>query len=225
MKKVHINPLILIIYNFFAPLCMMSQPLFYTRPFFLLVSSLFLLLEGKWKRLLKFYLALIILYAIFYYSYFLPKGQLKTFSYSTMVVWMSFVPVLMCASILIFDDTPSEIISSLEKLHLPKTFIIALTITIRYIPTFQKEFKVMKEAMQLRGLDYSYKHPFKRFEYFIVPQLFRSMLVAEELTAAGLTKGIKAPIKRTSFIDTSVKAHDYILLILYTTGMIYGFTL
>lgn len=223
MKRYHINPVILILYNFFAPVCIMMQDLSFTRPFYLAVGALVLILETRYIRLLKFIIAFIILYSIYYFSYYLPDSGFKTFCYGTLVMWLGFLPVFIIASVIIIDNTPSEIISALQRLHLPKQIVIALTITIRYFPTFKQEFQTMKEAMRLRGLVPSWLHPIKRFEYFIVPQLFRSSLLAEELTAAGLTKGIDAPIKRTNYLNQSFQLHDYIFSTITLTGMIYGF--
>ena len=69
-------------------------------------------------------------------------------------------------------------------------FIIALSITLRYIPTFFRELRYINESMRLRGIRFEVKNIIKSFGYFVVPQLFRCLILADELTSAGLCKGI-----------------------------------
>ncbi|MBP1998019.1 energy-coupling factor transporter transmembrane protein EcfT [Peptostreptococcus canis] len=122
------------------------------------------------------------------------------------------------ASLLISEYNSSEMLSALQMVRLPKIFIIGLTVTLRYIPTFKKEFKIIKEAMRIRGVKFSVLHPLRSFEYLLVPQLYRCLTLSSELTSAGLTKGMDAPYKRTSFYKRKFLITDYIAIITLILG-------
>ena len=46
---------------------------------------------------------------------------------------------------------------------------------------------------------------------------------SEEVTAAGLVKGIDAPIKRTSYFEQKFRFTDALILVLFIAGLIGGF--
>ncbi len=71
--------------------------------------------------------------------------------------------------------------------------IWGVTIIVKYIPTFSREFKYILESMRLSEISFTCRCPLKSFKYFIVPQLFHYATLSEEFTAAGLVKGIDAP--------------------------------
>lgn len=127
-------------------------------------------------------------------------------------VIINFFPCIILTSILFLDYTSAELLSVLQGLHLPRVFIIAITITIKYFPTFRQEFRYIKESMRLRGIPFKWTKPLQSFEYFIVPQLFRCLILSDEITAAGFTKGIDSPNKRTSYYDIRVRLGDYLVM-------------
>lgn len=131
-----------------------------------------------------------------------------------------FTPCILIAVLIVTDYNSSEILSALQRLHLPKIFIIGLTITIRYIPTFRREFRIIKQAMHIRGVEFSVKHPLRTFEYLLVPQLFRCVSLSAELTAAGLTKGIATEEKRTSYFDNQFHGVDYVMFAIGGVGLV-----
>ena len=53
--------------------------------------------------------------------------------------------------------------------------------------------------------------------------LFRCAALSEEVTAAGLVKGIDAPIKRTSYFEQKFRFVDGLILALFIAGLIGGF--
>ena len=72
-----------------------------------------------------------------------------------LMMFMQFIPCLIMASILIWDYNSTEILSALDPVHLPKSFVVAVTVALRYIPTFKREFDYIKESMRLRGIPYT----------------------------------------------------------------------
>ncbi len=212
-----INPLVPILFNFIVPISIIFIYSFKLSYLLLAFSSFCLLVTKKFKRLFKFIIAYSILEGLYYLSInYLPEtSSFVLFITILLVISIKFMPVFIMASILVIDYKPTEILTVLESIHLPKSLAIAFTITIRYLPTFKKEFKFIKESMRVRGIAYTWKHPFKSFEYFIVPQLFRCAILSEEITAAGLTKGIDFSSKRTSFYNLRFKFTDLLLILIF----------
>lgn len=213
-----VNPLVVLLFNLILPLCAMFPGNPYQHIFFLSFSSLMLLLAGKWERFLKFVLFYGgIVLAVHLLGY--VPGGIGSFWGMFLAVMLQFIPCFAMASILILDYGPAELISALAPLPLPKSFVVALAVVVRYIPTFKKEFGFIREAMRLRGVPYSLKKPLRSFEFFLVPQLFRCAILADEITAAGLTKGITNPVKRTSYRDMRLRLSDTFFCVILLAGM------
>lgn len=216
-----INPLVVLLFNIVLPISIMFPGNLYQQYFFITFSLFVLVISGKYKRFLKFLLVYFIFLIV---SNILRNTSNYLWQFLSMFITIAiqFIPCLVMASILIIDYSSSEIISALEPLRVPKFIVVALVIVIRYIPTFKREFSYIKESMRLRNISYTWKKPLKSFEYFLVPQLFRCSILADEITAAGLSKGITNPIRRTSYYDMKMRIYDYILcmVLLLGTGVI-----
>ena len=139
------------------------------------------------------------------------------------IVIIQAVPCIALASILVSKYNSAQLLSALETIHIPRVLVVAVTITLKYIPTFRREFTYITESMRLRGIGFTWKQPVKSFQYFIVPQLFRCAALAEEVTAAGLVKGIDAPMRRTSFYEEKASLIDVAVLMIFTLGLAGGF--
>lgn len=214
-----VNALVLVFINLMIPFSAMFAHNLLMTFFLFFFSSRLLLLFGQAKRFFKFLIAFPTFGGIYYLLMYLQIPHTDVIAMS-FFIFFHFVPLMMIASLLFYDYNPSEILSSLQLLHLNRKFTIALTIALRYIPTFQAEFKLMKSSMAMRGIALSWKHPIRSFSYFITPQLFRCSLLAEELTAAGITKGIEHTAKRTSIYNVKWKRSDSLLLLGFLLGFV-----
>lgn len=117
----------------------------------------------------------------------------------------------------------SELMAGLERLHLPKVFVLALTVTLRYIPTFAEECRILREAMLTRGVRPSFRHPLRSLEYLIVPQLFRCLALSHELTAAGIRRGVLFPGKRVRYFDRPLRVRDAVWPLVFLLGIFFCF--
>lgn len=219
IKAIKINPSLVLFFNILIPtlfVFMAAYPLNYVLMVF---ASLVLLFSGKFKRTLIF----IIIYGLFFGT---SIFFMNVFQVGGIVIFLSimmqFLSCLMMATILFKDYTTAELLSTLEKLPLPRSLVVAVIITLRYVPTFKREFGYIKESMRLRGIAFTWKKPIESFRYFIVPQLFRCTALAEEVTSAGLVKGIDANIKRTSYYEQKFRTSDAFLAILLVIGIMWA---
>ena len=102
---------------------------------------------------------------------------------------------------LLIDKAPmNELLYILDKMHVPKALSIPFMVVYRYVPTLLWELHHINESLKMRGLNLSLsnlKRPLKTIENYMVPLLFRSEKIAEELSAASLCKGLSISRKRT----------------------------
>lgn len=120
---------------------------------------------------------------------------------------------------LLIDKAPmNELLYALDKLHVPKSLLIPLMVVYRYVPTILQEIHYINESLKMRGMNLSFsnmKHLIKTLENYMVPLLFRSEKISEELSAASLCKGLSTDRKRTCCTDVRFTKTD----ILYLSGM------
>lgn len=220
MKALKINPIVLIIINIVAPTMYMFVSGKYLQYYLLIFASVLMIIMGRFKRLLSFWIVYGLMMGVYYLT---MQNKGTEFLGLFIIVIIQAVPCIALASILVSKYNSAQLLSALEIMHIPRVLVVAVTITLKYIPTFRREFTYITESMRLRGIGFTWKQPVKSFQYFIVPQLFRCAALAEEVTAAGLVKGIDAPKRRTSFYEEKASLIDVAVLMIFTLGLAGGF--
>ena len=220
MKWLNVNPIVLILINILAPTMYIFVNGSYLQVFLVSFCVVLLCLMGQFKRLAGF----IGIYAVMYGIYLLGfHVTLFRFISGFFAVMLQFVPCLVLASIVVSKYSSTQLLSALEGIHMPRVLVVATTVTLKYFPTFRREFRYILESMRLRGIAFTWKKPIESFRYFIVPQLFRCAALAEEVTAAGLVKGIDAPMRRTSYFEIKFRFTDTLILGVFAAGVIGGY--
>ena len=112
----------------------------------------------------------------------------------------------------------AEITTALSRLRLYRGIILSIVVMIRYLPAMKDDFRVIVDAMRLKGipvsLSYVVRHPMKAIEYFVVPMLFRSEKITEEFSGAALVKGYEYSGTRTSYFDVRMGGKDWAMIFL-----------
>ncbi|MCR5641373.1 MAG: energy-coupling factor transporter transmembrane protein EcfT [Lachnospiraceae bacterium] len=219
-KGFRLNPVVLILINIVAPSMYIFLPGKYLQYFLLAFALSVMLLAGSIKGFFGLLLVEGLFLAIFYGTIGVSSLEFLGLFF---IVFAQSVPCVALAILLIKRYDSAELLSALETLHIPRVLVVAVTITLKYIPTFRREFSYIKESMRLRGISFTWKRPVKSFQYFIVPQLFRCSALAEEVSAAGLVKGIDAPIRRSSYFEQKFHVMDGIVLLVFIGGLVGGF--
>lgn len=163
-----------------------------------ILASLYLLALGIQKALPKFALAFAILFGLQgLISFYFPDVTVFAF---VIFIAARFIPVLMAASAL-SALSPGELIAGLQRMHVPRSVIISLAVSLRFMPCISKEFLAIRDAMHLRGIALSstntLTHPIVTAECILVPLLIRSMKISDELASSAFTRGIDNPDSRT----------------------------
>ena len=107
-----------------------------------------------------------------------------------------------------------SIISSIDKIKLPRTVSIPIAVIFRFFPSFREESHNIKLAMRVRGI--TFKNPISYIEYVMVPLLVISSNISDDVAKAAETKCIENPVKKTRYISVKMKIVDlaYVFLIL-----------
>ncbi len=107
-----------------------------------------------------------------------------------------------------------SIISSMDKIKLPRTVSIPIAVIFRFFPSFREESHNIKLAMRVRGI--TFKNPISYIEYVMVPLLVISSNISDDIAKAAEAKCIENPVKKTRYISVKMKIVDlvYVFLIL-----------
>ena len=81
-----------------------------------------------------------------------------------------------------------SIISSMDKIKLPRTVSIPIAVIFRFFPSFREESHNIKLAMRVRGI--TFKNPISYIEYVMVPLLVISSNISDDVAKAAETKCI-----------------------------------
>lgn len=99
---------------------------------------------------------------------------------------------------------------------IPKSLSIPLMVVYRYVPTILQEFCYVNESLKMRGLNLSVrnlKHLIPTIENYMVPLLFRSEKLSEELSAASLCKGLSVERNRSCCTEVKLTLADFLYLL------------
>ena len=111
----------------------------------------------------------------------------------------------------------SELLVVMQKLHLPNGITIPFSVVLSYFPSLASEWRNVTGAMKMRGFGVSPKnvafHLVRTMEYVMVPIIVRSATIAEEISAAAITRGIEAQDARTTVYPMEIGLADVICLV------------
>lgn len=125
-------------------------------------------------------------------------------------------PVSLLIKLLVDKAPMDELLYTMERMHIPKSLSIPIMVVYRYVPTVLREIRYINESLTMRGLNLSFANSnriVRTLENYLVPLLFRSEKIAEELSAASLCKGLSVKRKRTCCTDVRFTGTDFIYLI------------
>ena len=139
-----------------------------------------------------------------------------TITEALITIFLYCFPVILSFMILIQTTRISQFLSAFQAMHLPMKAIIPVAVLFRFIPTVQDEWNGIRKAMAFRGISLSLgaiiRRPFRTVEYVLIPLLFSSVSVMEELAAAAVARGMDADGKRSSYEEIKLHAADYVVM-------------
>lgn len=181
------------------------------KTFLSVIPFLLLLAERQWKRFGRGVVMLVVGYGLLIIMPHLPGG-LNFIALMCGGILTRFVVTVTMGEYLIGTTSVSEFISAMEKLHMPKAITIPMSVMFRMFPTIKAEWKSIRRAMSMRGIQLGGVRSGQVLEYQMVPMITSSIRIGEELSAAALTRGLGAPVKRTNICHIGFRVQDGILL-------------
>ena len=107
----------------------------------------------------------------------------------------------------------SEFIGAMERMHITEKIVIPMSVIFRFFPTISEEYQAIRDAMKMRGIRFGGKNPFLMLEYRLVPLMVSVVKIGDELSAAALTRGLGAPVKRTNVCQIGFHVQDLIAIL------------
>ena len=107
----------------------------------------------------------------------------------------------------------SEFIGAMERMHITEKIVIPMSVIFRFFPTISEEYQAIRDAMKMRGIRSGGRHPLLMVEYRLVPLMVSVVKIGDELSAAALTRGLGAPVKRTNVCQIGFHVQDLIAIL------------
>ena len=171
---------------------------------FLLIGSALLLNYSMGRELLKFWGVLVFMVALEMFLLQTSANGMTMFLLLMCQLMRRFIPCLMAAFVFVRTTTISELMASVQKMHLPYGMAIPFAVVIRFFPTFKEEHKNIKQAMKMRGIRFSLEH-------ILVPMLHSALNISDELSAAALSRGLGSKKQRTHVCRVSMSILDWMI--------------
>ena len=118
---------------------------------------------------------------------------------------------------------PCAIMAAMNRIHMPKAMVIPLTVMLRYFPMVHEDWGYISDAMRMRDVAPTVKslltHPARTVECIYVPMMMSALKVADELSAAAVTRGLENPKPRTCLQEIHFSVADAVCFILFTLFM------
>lgn len=176
-----------------------------------IIACLISFLLGQRKKTIKFAAAYALLILFIIFSKYVPQ-VLSSMILMLVLCMRMCMPIMLYGQAFLKTTSVSEMVTGLYAMKIPRAFIITFAVAMRFFPTAKEEISHVRDAMSLRGIGFSLRNlrlrPALVFEGFITPLLVRASTIAEELSAASITRGLDNPAPRTSFIKLRIKFKD-----------------
>lgn len=107
-----------------------------------------------------------------------------------------------------------SLVRSLVRLGLPFSLGMALTIGLRFIPTFAGVYQTVSEAFQARGLTLPPRglRRLRAMLPILVAALVTALRMSEQLGWTLAARGVGAPVRRTTLRDLAMRPADWLAL-------------
>jgi energy-coupling factor transport system permease protein len=164
--------------------------------------------------------------AVLYLCSLFPDNLASAFVVMIAVCFRKIAPTLFFAGGMIATTKVGELVSAMQRLHIPKPVVITFAVTLRFFPTAREEFASIKDAMRLRGIGLSAENvlarPLTVMESVLIPMMMRCATIAEELSAAAVTRGIESGGRRTSVNELRMRARDWFVIVLFAALTVFS---
>ncbi len=132
-------------------------------------------------------------------------------------VALKYFTIIPIALLFILTANPSEFASSLNKIGISYKICYSVAITLRYIPDMQRDYIIVSQAQQARGIDMSKKvgllKRIKNATSVLIPLFFSSMERIDTISNAMELRGFGKKNKRTWYAAKAMRKRDWVVII------------
>ena len=168
----------------------------------LLICNIYLITSKAYRECVLYSVIYIIIAGLMFYIYHIPNTTLALTIVSISYFVKKFVIAVMMIEFLKRKTSMPYVISAMQTMKFPNAVAIPFIVILRYMPTLREDYGYLKDSLKIRGIRTSgiefFIHPIRSLEFMIVPILFRSIRVAEELSTSVLLRGIENYKNRTN---------------------------
>ena len=124
----------------------------YIEPVLILVPFVFLI--GLGKSIVALYYGVLYLFCLFMPDFVMPYVPMAVNYLVTGIVAMmtEIIPGMSMFCFLVMSTTVSEFVAAMDRMHVPKSFSVPISVMFRFFPTIREEYRHIKNAMRLRGV-------------------------------------------------------------------------
>ena len=193
-----------------------SAPLVYSL-LMVVVASILLLLEGKWKFIFTF--LFVYLTAGFFFDFVknLDIGTSGTIILASLFLMYRIMPACVVLYYVVTTTKVNEFLTCMSQMRISNKVTIPLIVMIRFFPTVFDESRAIGNAMRMRGIRLfslrTIKNPVAFLEYRLVPLLVSITKIGDELSIAAVTRGLSAETKRTCVATIGLRWVDFVVIV------------
>ena len=172
--------------------------------------SVFYALNGSVKQGLKTFLTYFILININYIFNLKSNNYVLNMFFTLIVIVKFFFLPFMAGKFLIRTSDVGSILTSMDKIKIPKVVSIPIAVMFRFFPSFKEERRNIKLAMRIRGV--TPKNPLKYLEYVAIPIITISLNIADDISKSAETKCIAMPCQKVRYNEVKSGLADIVFL-------------
>ncbi len=180
------------------------------------IPILLLIFEGRFLSALTFALFYgVALILLFYFISEESEGVVSMLLIGYCGIAAQFLPAMIMAWYGLHTTKIGEFMTAMGKMHIPNCITIPLAVVFRFFPTIKEEYGYIRDAMKMRGISFGRGSLIKMVEYRLIPLLFSCMTISDELSQSAVTRGLGAPVKRSSAIELKLRFRDYFIMLMF----------
>lgn len=184
------------------------------KPVLSLVPFGLILSERHFKTAGKYLILYVSCFALERIALTTLSGLLSFIVLAITSIMTRFAPGIMTGAYLISSTSVSEFIGAMERMHITEKIIIPMSVIFRFFPTISEEYQAIRDAMKMRGIRFGSRNPLLMVEYRLIPLMVSVVKIGDELSAAALTRGLGAPVKRTNVCQIGFRTQDVAVILL-----------
>lgn len=214
---IHLDPrtklLILVLFSVVVMIDVVDGPALIIRIIMTFIPVFLVCLEGKIHIGARFTVLYILGMWLQSYTQKHIDGVVGMFLLFLCYMIMQFAPTIIMVWYCISTTRISEFMAAMNRLHTPQGLAISIAVMMRFFPTLGEEYRYVRDAMRMRGIQFGGGKLSRMITYRMIPLLFSTISIGDELSAAAVTRGLGAPTRRTNVCEIGFHKKDFVIAI------------